>query len=229
MNETMNWELYTGERAGADALLLADFAQSAHGIYGADLGCGSGVILLLLLLGSAERRMTGVDIRESAVLSCRENLRRFLLAGRGSAVCADYRSAPIAPGSLDFAAANPPYFPARRGRLSPDPARAAQRTECASAAELCAAAARYLKPGGEFFLVHRTEREPELLRSLSAAGLTPVRRRSVFSAPGKPAPIFLVQAVKGAPEGAVRHESVLIRGTDGRETPEYRKICHWEA
>lgn len=225
----MNWELYTGERAGADALLLADFAQSARGIYGADLGCGSGIILLLLLLGSAERRMTGVDIRESAVLSCRENLRRFSLAGRGSAVCADYRSAPIAPGGLDFAAANPPYFPARQGRLSPDPVRAAQRSESAPIAELCAAAARYVKPGGEFFLVHRTEREPEILRALGEAGLTPVRRRAVFSAPEKPAPIFLLQAVKGAPECAVRQESILIRGADGRETPEYRKICYWEA
>jgi len=33
----MDWNLFTGERAGTDALLLADFAKDAHGTYGADL------------------------------------------------------------------------------------------------------------------------------------------------------------------------------------------------
>ena len=35
--------------------------------------------------------------------------------------------------------------------------------------------------------------------------------------------------VKGAPVSAMRCENVLLRGADGRETEEYRKICHWEA
>ncbi len=80
----MDWNLFTGERAGTDALLLADFAKDAHGIYGADLGCGSGILLLLLLLGDESRRMTGVDIRESAAASARENLRAFALEERGA-------------------------------------------------------------------------------------------------------------------------------------------------
>ena len=84
----MDWNLFTGERAGTDALLLADFAKDAHGTYGADLGCGSGILLLLLLLGDESRRMTGVDIRESAAASARENLRAFALEERGEAVCA---------------------------------------------------------------------------------------------------------------------------------------------
>lgn len=228
MNTIMDWRRFTGERAGTDALLLADFAQSA-GRLGADLGCGSGVILLLLLLGDAQRRMTGVDIRESAVTDCRENLRRFALCGRGAAVCADYRAAPIPDGSLDFLVSNPPYFPAGRGAVSPDPDRAAQRTESAAVSELCRAAARYLKPGGAFYLVHRVEREAEILASLCAAGFSPVRRRDVFSAPGKPAPIFLVEAAKGAADGAAVRDAVVLHDADGRETAEYRKICHWEA
>lgn len=228
-NDTMNWDLFTGERAGTDALLLADFAQAAHGVYGADLGCGSGILLLLLLLSSGERRMTGVDIRESAAASARKNLHAFSLGGRGSAVCADYRYAPFTDGSLDFIVSNPPYFPAGSGAVSPNADRAAQRTESASVGELCTAAARYLKSGGEFFLVHRVQREREVLAALRSAHLTPVCRRDIFSAPEKRAPVFLMKAVKDAPLCAVRHESILLRGADGRETEEYRKICHWEA
>ena len=129
----MDWNLFTGERAGTDALLLADFAKDAHGTYGADLGCGSGILLLLLLLGDESRRMTGVDIRESAAASARENLRAFALEERGEAVCADYRSAPFESESLDFIVSNPPYFPAGRGAVSPNAERAAQRTESARA------------------------------------------------------------------------------------------------
>lgn len=147
----MDWNLFTGERAGTDALLLADFAKDAHGTYGADLGCGSGILLLLLLLGDESRRMTGVDIRESAAASARENLRAFALEERGEAVCADYRSAPFESESLDFIVSNPPYFPAGRGAVSPNAERAAQRTESATVSELCSASARYLKPGGQFF------------------------------------------------------------------------------
>lgn len=225
----MDWNLFTGERAGTDALLLADFAKDAHGTYGADLGCGSGILLLLLLLGDESRRMTGVDIRESAAASARENLRAFALEERGEAVCADYRSAPFESESLDFIVSNPPYFPAGRGAVSPNAERAAQRTESATVSELCSASARYLKPDGQFFLVHRRKRESDILAALHNAHLTPVRRRDVFSAPGKLAPIFLMEAVKGAPVSAMHCENVLLRGADGRETEEYRKICHWEA
>ena len=225
----MNWDLFTGERAGTDALLLADFAKDARGTYGADLGCGSGILLLLLLLGDDARRMTGIELRESAAASARENLRAFALEECGEIVRADYRSAPFADGSLDFIVSNPPYFPAGWGAVSPSAARAAQRTENATVFELCSAAARYLRPGGQLFLVHRAEREGDILAALRQANLTPVRRRDVFSAPGKRAPIFLLEAVKDAGETAVRHETILLRGANGRETEEYRKICHWEA
>ena len=195
----------------------------------ADLGCGSGILLLLLLLGDDARHMTGVELRESAAESARENLRAFALEERGEAVCADYRSAPFESESLDFIVSNPPYFPAGRGAVSPNAERAAQRTESATVSELCSASARYLKPGGQFFLVHRRKRESDILAALHNAHLTPVRRRDVFSAPGKRAPIFLMEAVKGAPVSAMRCENVLLRGADGCETEEYRKICHWEA
>ena len=108
-NDRMDWKLFTGERAGTDALLLADFAKDAHGTYGADLGCGSGVLLLLLLPGGEGRRMTGVDIRESAAASARENLRAFALEERGDAGRADYRSAPrSAPRARPFRSSAPP-------------------------------------------------------------------------------------------------------------------------
>ena len=225
----MNWSFFTGERPGSDSLLLADFAHAASGSLGADLGCGSGVLTVLLLLYGENFHITGVDIRESAVASCRENLRRYALSDRGDAVVCDLRSAPFENKSLDFIVSNPPYFPAGCGGASPDAERRAQRTESATIFELCSAVSRFLKDGGQFFLVHRRDRERDIRKALSLSSLTVVRQRDMFSFPEKPAPIFLLEAVKGAPQGEIVKESILLRNADGQETEEYRKICHWEA
>ena len=73
------------------------------------------------------------------------------------------------------------------------------------------------------------KRESDILAALHNAHLTPVRRRDVFSAPGKRAPFTASMRKMGAPVSAMRCENILLRGADGRETEEYRKICHWEA
>ena len=217
----MDWNLFTGERAGTDALLLADFAKDAHGTYGADLGCGSGILLLLLLLGDESRRMTGVDIRESAAASAWENLRAFALEERGEAVCADYRSAPFESESLDFIVSNPPYFPAGRGAVSPNAERAAQRTESATVSELCSASARYLKPGGQFFLVHRRKRESDILRGAAQRPSHAGAPAGRFLRAGKARAHFS----HGSREGRAGERHALRKGSAARRRrPRNRRI-----
>ena len=71
----------------------------------------------------------------------------------------------------------------RRDAAPYRPTRSAPRsTESATVSELCSASARYLKPGGQFFLVHQRKRESDILAALHNAHLTPVRRRDVFRA-----------------------------------------------
>ena len=67
---------------GTDSVLLADFAagKAARGI---DLGCGSGILMLLLLSGAPQLEMTGLELREDAALIARENLAANGLAARG--------------------------------------------------------------------------------------------------------------------------------------------------
>ena len=223
----MDWNLFTGERAGTDALLLADFAKDAHGTYGADLGCGSGILLLLLLLGDESRRMTGVDIRESAAASARENLRAFALEERGEAVCADYRSAPFESESLDFIVSNPPYFPAGHGAVSPDAARAAARgeTQC-SMEEICAASAFLCRTGGSVNFVHKPERLSELFCCMTAHGIEPKRLRLVCHREGAAPNLVLIEGRRGGKPGLKIEPTLILRRPDGSETDEVRRIYH---
>ena len=166
-------------REGGDAVLLADFA-AGKGKRGIDLGCGSGILSLLLLLGSEALRMTGLELNAAAAALARENLERCGLSLRGEIRQGDIRRVRelFQTGSFDLAVSNPPYFPKGSGRSAPDPQRASAREEAdCSLDELCAAAAYLLPTGGRLCVVYRPERLSELLVCMTAHAIEPKRLR----------------------------------------------------
>ena len=60
---------------GTDSVLLADFVPLAGAKRGVDLGCGGGVLTLLLLARSDKLSMTGLEILPAAAKRAEENLR----------------------------------------------------------------------------------------------------------------------------------------------------------
>ena len=221
--------LYRGDGVSGDSLALADFATSVPGERVCDLGCGSGILLLLLAWQRPELTLYGVELRPAAAEECRRNAAANGLSERIAVADGDLRAAPFPAGSMDLVIANPPYFPRGRGAVSPDSDRAAMRTESATVWELCAAAATLLRPEGTFALVHRTERMAEVFAALAAAGLEPKRLRLMAGDPGAAPELFLCEARLHAAPGLVTEPVLYQRRPDGAETEEYRKICHWEA
>lgn len=75
----------------------------------ADIGTGSGAILLALLSEFPEATGVGTDISSEALATAELNARRFDLAGRASFVQCDYAAA--LSGPFDLIVSNPPYIP----------------------------------------------------------------------------------------------------------------------
>ena len=145
-------------KLSTDSVLLADFVQIRGAKRGIDLGCGSGILSLLLAQKSAGLRMTGLELLPEAAAAARENAARNGMDSRIEVVDGDIREcrALFRAGSFDLAVSNPPYFPADRGAVAPRADRAAARAEAScSLSELCDAAAFLLRTGGSLFLVHR--------------------------------------------------------------------------
>ena len=216
---------------GTDSVLLADFVPLRGAERGIDLGCGAGILSLLLLGRGEKLHMTGLELREEAAALARENLARNGLGERSRILTGDIREhrSLFSHGSFDLAVANPPYFAAGSGATSPDPARAGAREErdC-SLAELCAAAAFLLPTGGRFCLVHRPERLSELFVCMSGAGLEPKRLRFV-SARAESAPcLVLVEARRGGRPGLVIEPPLLLQDAAGHESGEVRRIYRRE-
>ena len=91
--------------------------------------------------------------------------------------------------------------------------------------ELFAAAARALRYGGDFFLVHKPERLAQLCFEASSAGLEPKRLRLVRHRPDAPISLILLSCRKGGKPGLIIDELTLYN-TDGTPTEDCRRIYH---
>jgi release factor glutamine methyltransferase len=91
------------------ALEAIDATQRRDAMLGiADLGTGSGAILLALLSELAQATGTGTDISLAALQTARHNATQLGFANRAYFVACDYASA-LRPG-LDLIVSNPPYI-----------------------------------------------------------------------------------------------------------------------
>ena len=115
---------------GTDSVLLADFVPLAGARRGVDLGCGGGILTLLLLARSEKLHMTGLEILSAAAERAEENLRENMLEERGGIVCGDIRGvrALFEAGSFDLAVANPPFFSLGSEDLPSGPIMASSRS-----------------------------------------------------------------------------------------------------
>jgi tRNA1Val (adenine37-N6)-methyltransferase len=192
-----------GARVTADPLLLADFAGGRPGRRIADLGCGTGVVALALLVDDAGATAVGVEIQPRLADLARRNAVQNRVADRMTVVEGDLleRHAALPGESFDLVVANPPYH--HDGRPPPTEERALARQEVACSLDgVLAAARRLLRPRGEAALILPAERVAELFAGLAAVGLPPRTLRFVHSVDGEPARRLLVRAARdyrGAP------------------------------
>ena len=94
------------------AAVLAQYPEPDTVAKIADLGTGSGCLLLSILSERPGAEGVGVDISESALSIARENAQRFGLAARANFNRGDWESR--LDGTFDIVVSNPPYIPTRR-------------------------------------------------------------------------------------------------------------------
>jgi tRNA1Val (adenine37-N6)-methyltransferase len=193
-----------GYRFSLDPVLLADFTTLPPKGRVLDLGAGCGVLAVLLARRGPDLRVIGWE-RQTAL--ARRAVRGAALSGLAARVVIvetdlrDYRRLESS-GSFDLVVTNPPYRPARSGRVAPQDERAAARHELAGGLEdFLAAASWCLIEGGRFAMIHLAERLSEIMVKMSAVKLEPKRLRLVHPRRGDAARMVLIEARKGGAVG----------------------------
>lgn len=216
-------------RLSTDCVLLADFIKTAGRRRGIDLGCASGAIALLLLWRSPRLHMTGLELLEDAADLAGRNMEKNSLQDRSRIICGDIRRHRelLKSGSFDLVAANPPYFPVERGKLSPDEKRSGARGEVnCSLEDICAAASYLCCTGGSFSVVYKPERLSELFCAMTAHGLEPKRLRLVCYRQDSAPSLVLVEGRRGGKPGLDILPPLILTGPDGGDSQEVLRIYH---
>jgi len=151
----------------------------------ADLGTGSGALLLALLSELPAARGVGTDISVAALNCARSNAAALGLAGRAAFVACDHGAA-LAGGGFDLVVANPPYVASGDiSSLAPevrdfDPRRALDGgTDGLTAYRAIASdAKRLLAPRGLVVLELGAGQLDTVTSLTAAAGLAPAARRT---------------------------------------------------
>ena len=207
-----------------DSIALGGFAELKKDARVLDLGSGCGTLGLLLCAKYDTCRVTGIELDPEAHEMALYNAEANGISARLTSICADVKtlSNEIAPGSFDCCVSNPPYFSAGpQSQKTPF----ARRDDRLPMADLFRTAARAIRYGGDFYLVHR----PELLAQICALGsansLEPKKLCLLRHREDGPVSLILLQLKKGGKPGLIWQEEALHH-PDGSPTPYYRNLYH---
>jgi len=162
-----------GYRVAVDAVLLAAAVPLTAGDRILDVGCGVGAATLCLLaraaaMGVTDVRAVGLEVQPRYVTLARLNADRNGVGDIFEVIAGDVAAPPVS-AAFDHVMTNPPYLPAAQADPSPDRAKALATVE--STADLATwldVCLRVLRPGGTLSVVHRADRQAELIARLRA-------------------------------------------------------------
>ena len=203
-----------------DSMLLAHFAKLPKSARILDLGSGCATLGVLLCAKDQQCSVTGIELSEAAHAAAMQNIARNALADRLSSICCDLRQ--FDGGIFQCCISNPPYF---SGGPASKENPLARREDCCTPAELFAVAAKHLKYGGDFFLVHKPERLAQLIACGAKENLEAKRLQLVRHREDGEISLILLQFRKGGKPGLVIDEVTLFDKANN-PTDFYKAVYH---
>ena len=212
---------------GMDAVLLSGFARAKDGSTVLDLGTGTGIIPILLEAKTGAAHLTGLEIQEDSADMARRSVRLNGLEEKIDIVTGDIKEAGslFDAASFDVVTCNPPYMTDKHGLTNPNDAKAIARHEILCTLEdVISQAAKLLKPGGNFYMVHRPFRLAEIMVLLRAYKLEPKRMQLVYPYVDKEPNMVLIEANRGGKPQLTVEKPLIVFQAPGVYMPEITDI-----
>ena len=210
-----------------DAVLLSGFAAARAGERVLDLGTGTGIIPILMEAKTEGEAFVGLEIQEEVADMAARSVALNHLEAKISIRTGDIKEASAIFGgaSFDVVTCNPPYMAGGHGLANPEAPKAIARHEVKCTFEdVASQAARLLKPGGNFYLVHRPFRLAEIMVTLSRYKLEPKRMQLVYPFVDKEPNMVLLEANRGGRSRMSVEKPLIVYREPGIYTDEIYDI-----
>lgn len=215
-----------GYRVAVDAVLLAAAIEAAPGDRVLDLGAGVGAVGLCLAARVPGCTIVGVELQSGLADLAVRNAALNGAESRMRTIVHDLaRPLPAECANFDHVATNPPYLAAAVADPSPDPSKALATVESsADLARWLAIAVSALKPAGTLTVIHRSDRQEEIVGHLVRLGCGDVTVKLL-----PPTARVLLRARRAG--AAVRHVSppLVLHRPEGGYTEEAEAILRHAA
>ncbi len=183
-----------------------------------DLASGNAPIPMLLSMRT-KAHIDAIELQEDIYDLGIESIKENKFDKQISLICGDVRKIEdyYASDSYDTVICNPPYFKTlKEGFFNSDEKKSIARHEIMLSLEDVVKSAKYLlKNGGNFAMVHRSDRFIEVINCLRDNNLEPKKIQFIYPKSGSNSDLFMVEASKNGNSGVKILPELVIHNDDG--------------
>lgn len=212
---------------GMDAVLLSGFAKAKEGDHVIDLGTGTGIIPILMEAKTKASNLVGLEIQPESADMAQRSVELNHLEKKIRIVMGDIREASSIFGAatFDVVTSNPPYMTEHHGITNEKSPKAIARHEllCTLEDVICQAA-KLLRPGGSFYMVHRPFRLVDIMVLMREYHLEPKRMKLVYPYIDKDPNMVLIEGLRGGRPRMTVEKPLIVYKEPGVYTDEIYEI-----
>ena len=208
---------------GMDAVLLSGFARAKKHERCLDLGCGNGIIPILMEAKTEGMHFSGLEIQPESADMARRSVALNGLQDRIDIVEGDIKDASKIFGASSFhvVTTNPPYMTAQHGLTNLYEAKTIARHEVlCNLEDIIRESARLLMPGGRFYMVHRPFRLAEIISLIVQYRMEPKRMRLVYPYVDREPNMVLIEGLRGGKSRMTVEKPLIVYKEPGKYTDE---------
>lgn len=208
---------------GMDAVLLSGFARAKKQERCLDLGCGNGIIPILMEAKTEGKHFTGLEIQPESADMAKRSVALNGLQDRIDIVEGDIKEASKIFGASSFhvVTTNPPYMTAQHGLTNVYEAKTIARHEVlCNLEDIIRESARLLMPGGRFYMVHRPFRLAEIISLMVQYRMEPKRMRLVYPYVDREPNMVLIEGLRGGKSRMTVEKPLIVYKEPGKYTDE---------
>ncbi|CCK79506.1 tRNA1(Val) (adenine(37)-N6)-methyltransferase [Desulfobacula toluolica] len=213
-----------GYRFSMDPFILAAHIQLTDTKHLLDVGCGCGIMPLILAYRHSAIRITGIEIQEELSFCARQNSINHKLDKTISIINKDIKNILISDinGKADIIISNPPYKKKNSGRLNPNTQKAIARHEITLDIDmLFKCSSRLINEQGRVYIIFPAERISDLILAMESYKFSPVYLRFVHIKKNTGARRVILCAAKNNKKTCTVSPPLYIYNSENKLTNEY--------